>query len=249
MGTNVSIQAPSMTPCRRVLRRTLALKLACSQAQPGHLTVLGDPDLIIMTLTEFANQCLRINRAAEIPLMVDADHGYGNALSVMRTVQELETAGVSGMSIEDTDLPQPYGEAKQRLLSLDEGVGKMKAAVAAKQDPALVIAGRTSACAIAGLDEAVKRAKAYEACGVDALFFVGAKTRAEVDAISAATTLPLILGGATPELEDKDYLSARRVRIALARAISRSWPVFKPCIATLKALRDGTKPAGPDFLT
>ena len=117
----------------------------------------------------------------------------------------------------------------------------MKAAVAAKQDPALVIAGRTSACAIAGLDEAVKRAKAYEACGVDALFFVGAKTRAEVDAISAATTLPLILGGATPELEDKDYLSARRVRIAL-QGHQPIMAGIQAVYATLKALRDGTKP-------
>ena len=111
--------------------------------------------------------------------------------------------------IEDTELPQPYGETKQRLLSLDEGIGKMKAAMAAKEDPALCIAGRTSAVAIAGLDEGVKRAKAYEQCGVDALFMVGVTTRAEVDAISEATTLPLILGGSTPDLEDLDYLSAR----------------------------------------
>ena len=228
-------------PMSARIAQDIGFEIGMFAGSTGSLTVLGDPDLIIMTLTEFANQCLRINRASEIPLMVDADHGYGNALSVMRTVQELETAGVSGMSIEDTDLPQPHGEPKQRLLSLDEGIGKMKAAVSAKQDPALVIAGRTSACAITGLDEAVTRAKAYEACGVDALFFVGAKSRTEVDAISAATTLPLILGGATPELEDKDYLSARRVRIAL----QGHQPIMagvQAVYATLKALRDGTKP-------
>ena len=228
-------------PMSARIAQDIGFEVGMFAGSTGSLTVLGDPDLIIMTLTEFANQCLRINRAAEIPLMVDADHGYGNALSVMRTVQELETAGVSGLSIEDTDLPQPYGEAKQRLLSLDEGVDKMKAAVAAKQDPALVIAGRTSACGIAGLDEAVKRAKAYEACGVDVLFFVGVKTRAEVDAISAATTLPLILGGATPELEDKDYLTARRVRIAL-QGHQPIMAGIQAVYATLKALRDGTNP-------
>ena len=145
------------------------------------------------------------------------------------------------MSIEDTELPQPYRENKQSLLSLDEGIGKMKAAVAAKQDPALVIAGRTSAAAIAGLDEAITRAKAYEAVGVDALFMVGVKTRAEVDAISAATTLPLILGGSTPELEDKDYLSARRVRIAL-QGHQPIMAAQQAVYATLKALRDGVKP-------
>jgi len=207
----------------------------------GSLTVLGAPDLIVMTLTEFAAQCLRINRAAEIPLMVDADHGYGNALSVMRTVQELETAGVSGMSIEDTELPQPYGEAKQRLLSLDEGIGKMKAAMAAKEDPSLVVAGRTSAVAIAGLDEGVKRAKAYEAVGVDILFMVGVKTRAELDAISEATTLPIMLGGATPELTDKAYLANRRVRIAL-QGHQPIMAAQQAVYATLKALRDGVAP-------
>lgn len=173
--------------------------------------------------------------------MVDADHGYGNALNVMRTVEELETAGVSGMSIEDTELPRPFDVAEPRMLSLEEGVGKMKAAMAAKQDPSLVIAGRTSAAAIAGLDEAIRRAQAYEAAGVDALFMVGVKTRAELDAISAATSLPLILGGATPELEDKDYLSAKRVRIAL-QGHQPIMAAIQAIHTTLQALRDGVKP-------
>ncbi len=229
-------------PMSARIAQHIGFEIGMFAGSTGSLTVLGDPDLIVMTLTEFAQQCLRINRAAEIPLMVDADHGYGNALSVMRTVRELETAGVSGMSIEDTDLPQPYGEAKQRLLSLDEGIGKMKAAMAAKEDPSLVVAGRTSAVAIAGLDEGIKRAKAYEAVGVDALFMVGVRTRAELDAISAATTLPLILGGATPELTDKDYLSARRVRIAL-QGHQPIMAAQQAVYATLKALRDGVKPA------
>lgn len=228
-------------PMSARLAQDIGFEVGMLAGSTGSLTVLGAPDLIVLTLTEFANQALRINRAAEIPLMVDADHGYGNALSVMRTVQELETAGVSGMSIEDTELPQPYGEAKQRLLTLEEGVGKMKAAMAAKQDDKLVIAGRTSAVAIAGLDEGIKRAQAYEACGVDALFMVGVKTRAEVDAIAAATTLPLILGGATPELEDKSYLAARHVRIALQghQPIMAGVEAIR---ATLQALRDGVKP-------
>ena len=229
-------------PMSARIAQDIGFEVGMLAGSTGSLTVLGAPDLIVMTLTEFAAQCLRINRAAEIPLMVDADHGYGNALSVMRTVQELETAGVSGMSIEDTELPQPFGEAKQRLLSLDEGIGKMKAAMAAKEDPSLVIAGRTSAVAIAGLDEGIQRAKAYESCGVDALFMVGVSTRAEVDAIAEATTLPLILGGGTPELQDLDYLSARRVRIAL-QGHQPIMAAQQAVYATLKALRDGTKPS------
>src|ERR1700710_3302924 len=78
-------------------------------------TVLAAPDLIVLTLTEFAGQAYRINRAGKLPLMVDADHGYGNALNVKRTVEELETAGVAGISIEDTELPTPFGTTKPRL--------------------------------------------------------------------------------------------------------------------------------------
>ena len=99
-------------------------------------TVLGAPDVIVLTLSEFAQQAQRINRSSELPLMVDADHGYGNALNVKRTVEELEMAGVSGMSIEDTELPQPFGSVGHtKLLSIPEGVGKMKAALDGRQDP------------------------------------------------------------------------------------------------------------------
>src|SRR5579863_5788543 len=82
----------------------------------GSFSVLGNPDLILLTLTEFAAQAYRINRAGKLPLMVDADHGYGNALNVMRTVQELETAGVAGIMIEDTALPRGFREAKPTLI-------------------------------------------------------------------------------------------------------------------------------------
>ena len=124
--------------------------------------VLGAPDLIVLTLTEFAAQAYRINRAGKLPLMVDADHGYGNALNVMRTVQELETAGVAGVMIEDTVLPRTFGEKKPGLISIEEGIGKIRAALAAREDKALVIIGRTSAAAITGWRDALARAKAYE---------------------------------------------------------------------------------------
>ena len=148
-------------------------------------TVLGAPDLIVLTLTEFAAQAYRINRAGKLPLLVDADHGYGNALNVMRTVQELETAGVAGDVIEDTLLPRTYGEKKPRLISLEEGVGKMRAALAAREDPSFVIVGRTSAAAMTGTEDVIARAKAYVEAGVDALFFAGGMTREQLDAISA----------------------------------------------------------------
>src|ERR1700734_3906120 len=102
------------------------------------LAVLGAPDIIVLTLTEFARQAYRINRAGKLPLLVDADHGYGNALNVRRTVEELETAGVAALTIEDTALPTPYGATAETLVPIAEGVGKMKAALAGRQDKRLV---------------------------------------------------------------------------------------------------------------
>jgi carboxyvinyl-carboxyphosphonate phosphorylmutase len=205
------------------------------------LAVLGDPDIALITLTELAEQMRRMSRAADLPVLVDADHGYGNALNVRRTVQELEAAGAAGLTIEDTLLPQAFGQAEAQLISLDEGIGKMKAALDGRRDPSLVIMGRTGAVSISGLEDAIVRAKAYEDTGVDALFFTGIKARAELAAISAATTLPIVLGGAPEEITAPDYLAAQRVRIALqghAPFAAATQAVY----ATLKALREGTSP-------
>src|SRR3984885_5248057 len=179
------------------------------------LAVLGDPDIALITLTELCEQMRRMSRAAALPVLVDADHGYGNALNVRRTVQELEAAGAAGLTIEDTLLPQAFGQAKTQLISLDEGVGKMNAALDGRGDPSLVVIGRSGAVSISGLDDAIARAKAYEATGVDALFFTGIKSRNELEAISAATKLPIVLGGAPEEMTGLDYLVSQRVRIAL----------------------------------
>src|SRR3954470_21403620 len=205
------------------------------------LAVLGAPDIVLLTLTEFAAQAYRVNRAGNLPLLVDADHGYGNALNVKRTVEELETAGVAGLTIEDTLLPQAFGQAKTQLISLEEGVGKMKAALDGRSDPSLVIMGRTGAVSVTGLDDAIARATAYEATGVDALFFTGIKNRGELEAISAATRLPIVLGGAPEEMTALDYLASQRVRIALqghAPFAAATQAVYE----TLKALREGGSP-------
>ena len=204
-------------------------------------TVLGAPDLIVLTLSEFAEQAYRINRAGKLPLLVDADHGYGNALNVMRTVQELETAGVAAMCIEDTLLPKTYGEKQPGLISLDEGVGKMRAAVAAREDPSFVIVGRTSAAAMLGTEEVVRRAKAYEQAGVDALFFAGGVTNEQLDALSGAVKLPLMMGGGGGG-QDREYLASRRVRVALQGHQPFSAAV-QAVYDTLKALREGTRPS------
>jgi oxaloacetate decarboxylase len=180
------------------------------------MAVLAAPDLIVLTLSEFADQARRISRACDLPLLVDADHGYGNALNVRRTVEELEMAGVAALSIEDTVLPNPYGSGgKASLISLEEGIGKMKAALDARTDPDLAIAGRTSAAGIAGVDEAIRRATAYETAGVDALFLVGVKNREDLETIAAELTAPIILGSASREMMDRDWLATLGVKICL----------------------------------
>jgi carboxyvinyl-carboxyphosphonate phosphorylmutase len=215
--------------------------------------VLGAPDIILLTLTEFAQQAYRINRAGKLPLLVDADHGYGNALNVKRTVEELETAGVAGLTIEDTALPTSYGATGQTLIPIAEGVGKMKAALAGRQDKRLVIAGRTSALTISGIEDTIARLKAYEEAGVDMLFMTGVKTRAQLDTVAAAVKLPLFLGNPAPELFDLDYLSARNVRVCLQGHMPFMAAV-KAVYETLKALRDGAAPdsikgiASPDLM-
>ncbi len=192
-------------------------------------TVLAAPDLIVITLTEFADQVRRIQRYTSLSLMTDADHGYGNALNVMRTVEELEHAGVSGMSIEDTLLPTPFGATKESLISLEEGVGKMKAAVAARRDPSVVIAGRSSALKVEGLDGAIARFQAYEAAGVDAIFVIGLEKLEQLEAIRAATKGPIIVGTA-PAGITRDQLAATGARILLQG--------HAPVAAAAKALHD-----------
>jgi carboxyvinyl-carboxyphosphonate phosphorylmutase len=205
------------------------------------LAVLGDPDIALITLSELAEQMRRMSRAGTLPVLVDADHGYGNALNVRRTVQELEMAGAAGLTIEDTLLPSAFGETKPQLISLEEGIGKVKAALDARRDSALAIVGRTGAASITSVEDAIVRGRAYEALGVDALMFTGVKTRADLEAIAAATKLPIVLGGPTEEMTDWDFLASQRVRIAVqghAPIAAATQAVF----ATLSAIREGAAP-------
>ena len=220
----------------------LGFETAMFAGSIASIAVLGAPDLILVTLTEFAEQARRICRAGAPPLMVDADHGYGNALNVMRTVQELETAGVSALTIEDTDLPRAHGGGEPGLLSLDAGLGKIHAALSAREDPGLVIVARTSAVNLVSLDEAVARTRAYAKTGADALFYTGVTDWAQLAALQAAANgVPLMLGGTPPALADKAKLAAHGVRIAL-QGHAPSFAAMAAVHATLKALRDGTPP-------
>lgn len=228
-------------PISALIADRLGVKVGLMGGSLGSFAVLGAPDVIVLTLTEFAEQARHACRASSaVSLLVDADHGYGNALNVMRTVEELEYAGVAGLTIEDTMLPRAYGAgAKAQYIPVEEGAAKMKAALAARRDKALAIVGRTNSYTVNGVDDAIKRLKAYEAAGVDALMVPGIRTRAELDAIAGAVKLPLITGGSGPEIADRAYLASRNVRVfspghqAFAAAV-------KAIHDTMKAAQDGS---------
>ena len=230
-------------PVSARIAEELGFELGMFAGSIASLVVLGAPDLTLITLTELAAQAHRICRAGTLPLMVDADHGYGNALNVMRTVEELETAGIAALTIEDTALPQAYAAgAGAKLIAIEEGVGKMKAAVAARRDSRLAIVGRTSAMAVTGVQDALARAEAYAATGVDALFFLGVRTREQLEALAAGCSIPIVLGGGGAGLGDRDYLATQGVRICL-----QGHQPFMAAVAavqeTMQALRAGTPPA------
>ncbi len=241
-GDRCVYPASVFDPVSARIAEDLGFEIGMLAGSIGSLAVLGAPDLIVLTLTELAEQALRINRAGALPLLVDADHGYGNALNVKRTVEELETAGVAALTIEDTALPQPFGEVGQtRLISLEEGVGKMRAALEGRQDPSLVVAARTSAMQVGGVEETIRRVRAYAAVGVDAVFLAGVNTRDQLDAVAAEVKLPLLLARVAPAIADLDYLSQRNVRVALQGHLP-FMAMMQAVHDTMKALRDGVPP-------
>jgi carboxyvinyl-carboxyphosphonate phosphorylmutase len=194
-------------------------------------TTLAAPDRSGLTLTEFAEQARRIMRACSLSLIADADNGYGNALNVMRAIQELEHAGVSAITIEDLALPVRFGEAEDvdSLVSIEEMVGKLRAALAARQDPALVIAGRIAALKAEGTEGAVARARAYAATGIDAIFVTQLERLDQIEAVHRAVDLPIIVGRPAPSLE-REELAARGVRVLLQG--------HQPVAAAVRALHE-----------
>jgi len=150
---------------------------------------------------------------------------------VMRTVEELEHAGVSAMSIEDTSLPIRYGqpEGQDELISVGEMVGKLKAAVAARCDPSTVIAGRTAALKVEGTEKTVERVKAYAVAGVDCIFVVGVETADQVKAVREAAKLPVIVGPGKTSATREEFAKAG------ARVLLQG---HQPVAAAVKALRE-----------
>ncbi|WP_210410538.1 oxaloacetate decarboxylase [Oceanicola sp. D3] len=155
---------------------------------------LGQPDLGLLTQTEMADHARAMVRAVDIPVIADADTGYGGALNVARTVREYMQGGVAALHLEDQVSPKRCGQlAGVRLVSPEEGAARLSAAVEARRKSDLVIIGRTDALPAMGMDEAVARAARYRDTGVDLVFVDGVKTRAEVEAIAKRVEGPKVL--------------------------------------------------------
>jgi 2,3-dimethylmalate lyase len=166
--------------------------------------VLGLPDVGLVTMTEMAEQIRRVTAATTVPAIADADTGYGNAINVMRTVREFEAAGAAGMYMEDQVFPKKCGhfEGKQ-VISRDEMIGKISAAVQARRDDDFVLVARTDARAVSGFDDAIDRANAYAAAGADVIFFEAPRSVEELRRIPELVKVPVLAnmisgGGFTP---------------------------------------------------
>ncbi|MEM7342404.1 MAG: oxaloacetate decarboxylase [Actinomycetota bacterium] len=168
--------------------------------------VLGRPDVGLLGLAEMVDNARRISAAIDLPLLADADTGYGNQINVIRTVQEYERAGVAGIHIEDQVLPKKCGHMENKqVVDADEMVGKISAAVAARQDPDFVLITRTDARAPHGLDEAIARAHRFLDAGADVLFVEALEGVDEIEKVAAEFAgVPLLFnwaeGGKTPPL-------------------------------------------------
>jgi carboxyvinyl-carboxyphosphonate phosphorylmutase len=165
---------------------------------------LGRPDVGLMSMTEMVDNARRIVEAVDIPVVADADTGYGNSINVIRTVREYESAGVAAIHLEDQVMPKKCGhmEGKQ-VVGAEEMAAKIAAAVAARRSPDFLIIARTDARAVEGLDGALARARRYREAGADALFVEAPQSIEEIEAVAQAfPDVPLLFnyaeGGKTP---------------------------------------------------
>ncbi|MGH7066991.1 MAG: isocitrate lyase/PEP mutase family protein [Acetobacteraceae bacterium] len=207
----------------------------------GTAAAHGFPDFGLLTMSEMAANAGRIARSVEVPVIADADTGYGNELNVYRTVQEYERAGVAGLHLEDQDFPKKCGHLDdKRVIAAEDFVAKIRAAVAARVNPDFLVIARTDSRASLGFEQAIGRANAGLAAGADMAFVEAPQTLEEVAAVPRAVHGPCLLNmvwaGKTPlvplgEAERMGYRLAILPGLLLKAAIG----VFDTQLARLKA--------------
>jgi 2-methylisocitrate lyase-like PEP mutase family enzyme len=184
----------------------------------GTAATLGYPDFGLITMSEMADNAGRLATAVRVPVIADADTGYGNELNATRTVREYERRGVAGLHIEDQGFPKKCGHLDDKtVIPLDDFLAKIRAAAAARTNPDFLLIARTDARAVVGFEEAVRRMNAALAAGADMAFLEAPQTRDEVAAVPRLVAGPCLLnvvsGGKTPVLDLSD---AERLGFKLA---------------------------------
>lgn len=238
--------APIFDPLSARIADLLGWEVCKLSGSVGKFANLAVPDgLPLANMSDLADVCARINRAANVCLIADADDGGGNALTIMRTVRDLEAAGVCAIEIEDNRVPsrfpEPEGNPQKQpsrhseMISAEEQVGKLKAAIAARRDPGTMIVARTSALDELPLQDALERVRAYSDSGAEALMLPNLPNgRADIEAISKVARLPLfVLRLPADAVADPAFLAANKVRI---RYLGQS-----PYAMAVKAIYDSLK--------
>jgi oxaloacetate decarboxylase len=230
-----TLAANTFDPLSACIAHMLGYDVCVLSGSVGKVANLGVPDTVLSNMSDVVDHCRRITRIAEVSLMVDAEDGFGNAVNAIRTVKELEAAGVSAIEIEDNVVPRQFNVSRPGLVSTAVQVGKLKAAVAARSDPTTVIVARTSALAECSLDDALDRIRAYADTGAEALMLVGVQRgRLDLEAVHRATCLPLcVLNPPADVRNDPHFLAANGVRILMLGN-----PIFAVAV---KAIYDGLK--------
>lgn len=208
---------------------------------------LGVPDLGLMTQTEMADHARAMVRAVEIPVIADADTGYGGALNVARTVREYMQGGVAALHLEDQESPKRCGQlAGVRLVSPEQGAARLRAAVQARGSEEIVLIGRTDALQPLGMDAAVDRAARYRDTGVDLVFVDGVKTRTEVEQIARRVEGPKVLS--LVDGTDAARLSTEDVRemgfAVVLYAVTTLFAAARASMDALARLKDSGLPGG-----
>jgi 2-methylisocitrate lyase-like PEP mutase family enzyme len=216
----------------------------------GTSAAFGLPDFGLLSMTEMVGNAARITAAVSVPLISDADTGYGNELNVVRTIQEHERAGTAGVHIEDQAAPKKCGHLEgKELVPLEDYVAKIRAAVATRRDPDFLIIARSDARSVAGFDEAVRRVNAALAAGADIGFVESPQSLEEVAAVPAAVRGPCLLnvvwGGKTPQVSMPDA-QAMGYRIAILPGML-SKTVFGAIDAALASLKQHQRHPTPLF--
>jgi 2,3-dimethylmalate lyase len=211
-------------------------------------SVLGQPDVGLLTMSEMVSRAAALaSVTADVPLLADADTGYGNPINVRRTIREYERAGVAGLHIEDQVWPKKCGhmEGKQ-VIAMEEMVQKVRAAVDARQDPDFVIIARTDANAVTGLEDALRRGQAYREAGADVIFIEAPRSIEELRAIGQAFQgTPLLFNwaesGKTPLLPLGDIQALGFTLVIFP--VSLLFTATHAMLALLELLKTGETPA------